>query len=196
MKEKVTLKVSSYPLAVKEFATQALNLKLLAVGLSGLCFILCLTVLYLVRSGPTVVALEAGGNVAKLELKVTDLQIEAAIRQFLEFRYTWDDKSISAELAKARLFVLPSLAPSFDRAMLETQKYVKEKKVKQRVYPRRIQVDLNQKHVLVIADRITEFDSLKAATEMKATYTFTMGDRSPVNPWGVYITKETEEVVQ
>lgn len=77
--------------------------------------------------------------------------------------------------------------------MLETQKFVREKKVRQRVYPKSVSVDLKEKRVTVLADRITEFDNLKAATEMRLLLQFTTDDRTIINPWGVYITKETEE---
>jgi hypothetical protein len=57
-------------------------------------------------------------------------------------------------------------------------------------------VDLKEKKVTVLADRITEFDNLKAATEMRLTFQFSTDDRTVVNPWGVYITKETEEAAR
>ena len=76
------------------------------------------------------------------------------------------------------------------------QKFVREKKVKQRVYPKNINVDLKEKKVTIQADRITEFDNLKAATEMKLIFHFSTDDRTIVNPWGVYISKETEEAVR
>ena len=77
--------------------------------------------------------------------------------------------------------------------MLETEKFVREKKVRQRVYPKTVTVDLKEKRVDIFADRITEFDNLKAATELKLSLLFAVDDRTIVNPWGIYITKETEE---
>lgn len=196
MNKKIMLQASSYPKVMKEFAEENLTIKFLCGGLLTLSFLLLLLVLYLVKRGPNVIALDATGSVAKVELKVTDVQIESAMREYISHRYSWDDRSIGAELSRAKFFVLPSLATAFERSMQETQKFVREKKVRQRVYPKMVSVDLKDKRVTVLADRITEFDNLKAATEMRLQLQFTTDDRTVVNPWGVYVTKETEEAAR
>jgi len=194
--KRITLQVSSYPKAMRQFAEENLNIKYLCGALLGLSLLLLVLVLYLVKKGPTVIALESTGSVAKIESKVTDLQIDSAVREYISHRYTWDEKSISDELSRAKFFVLPSLTNAFERSMQETQKFVREKKVRQRVYPKSVNVDLKEKIVRVVADRITEFENLKAATEMKLVFQFTVDDRTVVNPWGVYIIKETEEAAR
>ena len=191
--KKITLKSSLYPQAMQQFASENFNIKYLCGGLLAITFLLILLVMYLVRQGPTVVALDGTGSVAKIETKITDLQIESAVKEYISYRYSWDEKSIVESLAKAKFFVLPSLAQAFEKSMIEVQKFVREKKVKQRVYPKTINVDLKEKKITVLADRITEFDNLKAATEMKIIFHFSTDDRTIVNPWGVYISKETEE---
>lgn len=178
---------------MREFAEENLNLKFLCGALLGVFVLMLLLVLYLVKQGPTVIALDGTGEVARIETKVTDVQIESAMREYIKHRYSWDEKTVVDEVGKAKFFVLPALAAAFERSMLETQKFVREKKVRQRVYPKTVSVDLKDKKVTVLADRITEFDSLKAATEMRLVFQFTVDDRTVVNPWGVYITKETEE---
>lgn len=193
MNKKIMLQVSSYPKAMKEFAEENLNVKYLCGALLSLSFLLLIVVLYLVKRGPTVIALDSTGAVAKIESRVTDLQIDAAVREYISHRYSWDDKTVAEELNRAKFFVLPSLASAYERSMMETQKFVREKKVRQRVYPKSVSVDLKEKRVTVLADRITEFDNLKAATEMRLVLQFTTDDRTIINPWGVYITKETEE---
>lgn len=196
MNKSVLLKTSEYPNALKEFAKENLNLKFLCGALLILSIFMLILILFLFKKGPSVVAIGSNGEIALVETKVTDLQIQAAINQYLKHRYTWDEKTISRELGMARFFVLPQLVQAFDRSMLETQKYVKDKKVRQRVYPKSISVDLKEKRISVVADRITEFDSLKAATEMNIVFNFEIDDRTIVNPWGVYVTKETEEGVR
>jgi len=193
MNKKIMLQVSSYPKAMKEFAEENLSVKYLCGALLSLSFLLLIVVLYLLKKGPTVIALDSTGVVAKIESKVTDLQIDSAIREYISHRYSWDDKTVVEELNRAKFFVLPSLAGAYERSMLETQKFAREKKVRQRVYPKSVSVDLKEKRVTVLADRITEFDNLKAATEMRLLLQFTTDDRTIINPWGVYITKETEE---
>jgi hypothetical protein len=187
------LQFSGYPKAMREFAEENLTIKFLCGALLSLLFLLLMLVLYLVKKGPTVVALDNTGAVIRIESKITDLQIESAIKEYIGYRYSWDDKNIAAELGKAKFFVLPSLVSAFEKSMAETMKFVREKKVRQRVYPKSTSVDLKEMKVTVLADRITEFDNLKAATEMHITFQFSINDRTVINPWGVYITKETEE---
>ncbi|MBX9719775.1 MAG: hypothetical protein K2X81_00130 [Candidatus Obscuribacterales bacterium] len=193
MKDKISVQLSSYPKAMREFAEENLNIKFLCGGLLAATFLMLILVLYLVKRGPTVIALDGSGSTAVIETKVTDLQIEAAAKEYIRYRYSWDEKSIGEQLDRAKFFVLPSLAQAFERSMLETEKFVREKKVRQRVYPKAVTVDLKEKRIVIIADRITEFDNLKAATELKLLLLFAVDDRTVVNPWGVYITKETEE---
>ena len=193
MNNSVSIQASEYPTALKDFAKENLNLKFLCAALLALAILMLVLVLFLTKRSPTVVAIASTGEIALVETKITDLQIQAAITQYLRHRYTWDFKTISEEIAKARFFVLPELISAFDRSMHETLKYVKERKVSQRVYPKNVIVDIKQKKVIVTADRITEFDGLKAATELNTTFEFSIRGRTITNPWGVYVTKETEE---
>lgn len=192
MNEPKTLQTRSYPELMRDFARQNFNLRVLCSALIGLSFLMLLLTLYLVRRGPEVIALDSTGEVARVETKVTDIQIQAAVREYLSFRYNWTKDNIAEQLKKAEFFVSPSLLSAFRRAMIDVQKFVQEKKVRQRVYPRSIQIDLKERKAKVIADRITEFDSLKAATEMRLTLSFVVDSRSVVNPWGVFIVKESE----
>lgn len=196
MKDKISIQLSSYPRAMREFAEENLNIKFLLGALLAVTFLMLILVLYLVKQGPTVIALESSGSVASIETKVTDAQIESAAKEYIRHRYSWNEQNISEELAKAKFLVLPSLASAFERSMQETMKFVREKKVRQRVYPKSVTVDLKEKRISVLADRITEFDNLKAATELRLLLQFTVDDRTVINPWGVYVTKETEEAAR
>lgn len=196
MKDKISIQLSTYPRAMREFAEENLNIKFLLGALLAVTFLMLILVLYLVKQGPTVIALESSGSVAAIETKVTDAQIESAAKEYIRHRYSWNEQNISEELAKAKFFVLPSLASAFERSMQETMKFVREKKVRQRVYPKSVTVDLKEKRISVLADRITEFDNLKAATELRLLLQFTVDDRTVINPWGVYVTKETEEAAR
>lgn len=189
----ITLKTNQFPKMMRDFAEQNFNLKMLAGILLGINLVGLVLVLFLVKRGPVVVALDNTGEVARLEAKVTDLQIAAAAKEYLKYRYSWNFDAISGSLGKAKFFVLPSLVTAFERSMADVQKFVREKRVTQRVYAKSVAVDLKEKKITVLADRITEFDQLKAATEMKLTLSFTVDDRTVVNPWGIYITKESEE---
>ena len=190
--ETKTLVVKKYPKMIQEFAIENFNLKALTAALLGLLFILSVLVVYLVKRGPEVIALDAGGEIARRELKITDAQIQRASEVYLSYRYKWTPDTISSQLKKAENFINPGLVNSFQKSMIDVQKFVKEKKVNQRVYPNDIKVDLKEKKIAVMADRITEFDNLIAATKLKVVLDFTVGDRTDLNPWGIYIRKETE----
>jgi type IV secretory pathway component VirB8 len=192
MNEIKKIEIRKYPQMVQEFAKENFNLKMLSALLLTVVIIVLTMLLYLIKHGPTVIALNEAGSVAKIETTITDLQIQSAIKEYLSYRYNWDEKTIAAQLGKAQFFVAPSLVSSFQKSMLEVQKYVREKKITQRVYPKSITIDLKNKSVNILADRITEFDALKAATELRLTLQFRAEDRSVTNPWGIYITRETE----
>jgi len=194
MNIKQTLSSASYTQLVRSFAKENFNLKILSGACLALLFLSLIVVAFLLKQGPTVVALDASGEVANVETKVTDVQIKAAVKQYVQRRYSWSYKNIEDRLRKAKLYVDPSMALSFRKSMVETIKYVQEKKVTQRMYPRddETEIDLKNKTVTLVMDRITEFDSLKAATETKLKVWFDTGDRNFVNPWGVYVTKEQE----
>jgi hypothetical protein len=192
MSDTKTLQTKAYPDLMRDFARQNFNLKVLCSALIGLLFLMLILTLYLVKRGPEVIALDGIGEVARVETKVTDLQIQAALKEYISFRYNWTMDDIASQLRKAEFFVAPSLVGSFRKSMADVQKFVVERKVRQRVYPRSIDINLKEKKAQIVADRITEFDTLKAATEMRLTLSFGVESRSVVNPWGVFVVKESE----
>ncbi len=192
MENKKLLTVKSFPTLVESFAKENLNIKVLCGILLALTFMALLMMTYLVKRGPTVVALSSDGEIAQIETKITDLQIIAAAKAYVGYRYNWTSVSISDRLKKAELFVQPSLVNAFEKSMVNVQKFVHDKNVSQRVYPKSVDVDLKSQTISIKADRITEFENLKAASEMTLKLGFKIDSRSAVNPWGVYITKESE----
>lgn len=192
MNEPIILTTKSYPELVRDFAGQNFNLKVLCGALIGLTFLMLILVLVLIKQGPSVIALDGGGEISHVETRITDLQIQAAAREYISYRYNWTKEDISERLRKAGFFVSPALVSAFRKSMVDVQKFVAEKKVRQRVYPKSIDVDTKERKIKIVADRITEFDGLKAATEMRLELNFEINDRSVVNPWGVFITKESE----
>ena len=187
-----TLISKPFPQIVQEFAEENFNLKMLSFVLLGTTFLSLLLVLILVRRGPTVVALTSSGEVSTIDTKITDLQVESAARKYIFYRYSWNPETISTQLQKARFFVDPSLMNSFESSMVTTKRYVAQKKVTERVYPRVLTVDFKSKTVTIVADRIDAFGNLKAATTLNLALNFEIGERTVTNPWGVYVAKETE----
>lgn len=190
--ENKMLIIKKYPKMIQEFAEENFNLKALLASVLVLMFIMLLLMVYLVKKGPQVIALDSAGDITQIELKITDAQIARMTKEYLSYRYKWSPDTINTQLKKAEAFIEPSLVTSFQKSMLDVQKFVKDKKVTQRVYPFDVKVDLKEKKIFVLADRITEFDALNAATKLKISFDFTTGDKTASNPWGVYIRKETE----
>lgn len=195
-KQNLKLEIRKYPKMIEAFALENFNLKTLLGVLLLLLLLNTFVTIYLLKKGPEVIALESSGHVAKVDIKITDLQIQEAIKEYISFRFSWTKETVVVQLKKAEFFIEPSLLMAFKKSMLDVSKYVQEKKVTQRVYPKNIEIDLKNKTAVVILDRITEFENLKAATEMKLILSFSVDDRTPINPWGIYINKETEKVAE
>lgn len=190
--ENIKLEKIKYPKLVTDLASQNHYLKILSYSLIGVSTLLILVIALTFKKGPTVIALESSGSVSKITQELTKSHVEAAAREYLAHRYSWTPENVSLELKKSESFVYPSLIPSFQKSMLEVQKFVKDRKVAQRVYPSSIEVSLKDKTILVVADRFTEFDNLKAATVLKSKLNFDLDSATASNPWGIYVTKETE----
>lgn len=190
------LEIKKYPKMIESFAHENFNLKTLLGALVFLLLLNTLTTIYLLKKGPEVIALEASGHVAKIDTKITDLQIQEAVKEYISYRYSWNKDTVQERFKKAVFFVEPNLVAAFKKAMIDVTRYIQDKKVTQRVYPKNIEIDLKNKTASVTLDRITEFEQLKAATEMKLVLDFSVDDRTPINPWGIYITKETEKVAE
>ncbi|GIL16316.1 MAG: hypothetical protein BroJett040_00670 [Oligoflexia bacterium] len=190
--EKIKVEMAKYPKLVSDLASQNYYLKVLSYSLIGLTTLIILAFVYLLKQGPQVIALDPGGTVANVGREMHDQHVQAAIKEYLNQRYVWNSENVQEKLKKAEAFVLPSLVPSFQKNMIEVQKFVRERKVSQRVYPHSIEVSLKEKVAIVSADRITEFDTLKAATVLKTKLYFDLDQPTSLNPWGIYFTKEVE----
>lgn len=190
--EKIKLENSRYPKLVTDLAIQNHYLKILSYLLIGVTTLMIVIVAYALKQGPSVIALDPTGTVASISQELDTQHVQAAVKEYLSHRYNWNADTVQSELKKSEAFIFPSLTNSFQKGMLEIQKYVKERKVSQRVYPQSIEVSLKDKTVTIIADRITEFDALKAATILKTKLTFELDSPTPLNPWGIFFLKEVE----
>ncbi len=190
MLKKLSLK--EYPKVVTDLATQNHFLKILTYSLLGIFSVVLISMIFLLNRGPDVIALETSGAVAKIGNNVTESHVKAAVQEYVNYRYNWNNKTIDKNLKFSEGFVFSSLLDSFRKSMAEVKKFVKDKNVNQRVYPQTIDVDLKNKVAILTADRINEFDSLKAATILKVKFQLKLDDPTAINPWGIYISKELE----
>lgn len=190
--EKIKMNKTKYPILVMDLAQQNYFLKIILFSLIGLMTVMTAVLAYQIRKGPLVMALNPAGTVASLSRELQPQHVEAAVKEYLGHRYNWSFENIQLEIKKSEAFISQGLVSSFQKSMLEVQKYAKDKKIIQRVYPKSVIVSLKDKTVTVEADRITEFESLKAATILKTTLNFEIDSPTPSNPWGIYFTKEVE----
>lgn len=190
--EKIRLENLRYPKLVTDLATQNHYLKILSYSLIGVTTLMIVIVAFALKQGPTVIALDPTGTVAGVSKELHVQHVQAAVREYLQHRYNWNVETVQSELKKSEAFIFPTLINSFQKSMMEIQKYVKDRKVSQRMYPQSIVVSLKDKTVAIVADRINEFDTLKAATILKTKLTFELDSPTPSNPWGIFFVKEVE----
>ncbi len=190
------LQIHQYPKLIEEFASENFNLKGLIGILLILLLILSLTLVYFVKTGPLVITLAPNGQILKTTDKMTDADVSAVVKRYLTLRYSWSYSNINQNLKQAESLISPERVSSYKSAMIKTEQYVIQKKVTQRVYPRSVEVDLKNNEAHVVADRITIFNGLWAATKMQLVLKFTALSRTAQNPWGIFITDEEQEVMK
>lgn len=169
-------------------------LKMFALGALGLSVFAMATTLGLSSKPPLVLTLSVNGQEVKkqIELPKAEDQIEAAIRKYIELRYRWEPTNVQSNLTSATEFIHPTSRKAFQGSISNVIRFSTEKQVTQRAYPTQVKVNLQDKIVQVLGDRITAIQGMMAAGPLKLELSFESGDRTKENPWGVYISKEKE----
>lgn len=163
---------------------------------ASLTVVLCLGVFLALLAfiEPKVMVLGPNGQVLSLDEKPNiEREIEAALRKYVQFRYSWDAKSVAENLKLARAFVHSSVVRSFDGDLAEVQKFSKDRNVSQRGYAASLTVDLSKQVAQVRGDRVTTIQGLTAAGPLALTLKFEFGPRTSANPWGIYVVREQNE---
>lgn len=125
-----------------------------------------------------------------------EIEIEQAIRSYLNSRYEWSPEGVKEALERAKYFIAPQSLKAYQTATANLIQFSTQRLVSQKIYPGSIQVSLEQKTALVQGERITSIHGLKAVGNLKIELSFESGPRSPENPWGIFITREKEEAQQ
>ena len=167
-------------------------LKSVVFGMITVLILALGAILIFLNRGPTVVGLAENGEVIELSDKLTNRQVEAAIRHYMRLRYNWQKDTLLMQSRVTEAMILDSALPSFRKTIQDLVKFTNGRNVNQRAYARSVDVDMSKKSVFVVADRINEIESLKAATEIRVAFKYAVGDRTVANPWGIYIEKEAE----
>ncbi len=194
MIQKIKSKADSFHEGFGKLSHSVQFLKLFSFGQMVLLLMLSAALISQIGKEPVVMALDV--SAVKLNrITVPDLksQIREAIVQYLDLRYKWDAKTIEAKLEDAERFIAPASIKAFRRATSSIKAFSTEKQISQRAYPADIEIDLGAKSAEITGDRITSIQGVMAAGKLVLGLDFEYGQRSPANPWGIYIVKEKEE---
>lgn len=193
MNENIKLKIREFPKALAELSHSNQFLKISTLSAYGLCALMMMVIFYQATKPAYVLTLAPDASVYK-EISKPDpkVEIESAIKEYIKHRYNWSPKTISEQVDKASVFILPSIKKKFNEAMKGIIRFSTEKMVEQRVYPYEIKVDKKKKVVLIAGDRITSIQGIKAAGDLHLELAFDFGPRTEINPWGIFVKKEVE----
>jgi len=193
MNESMQLRLRKLPKALAELSHSNQFLKISTFSLFTLCGLLVLVLFYQATKAPVVLPLASDGSVYMNAPKPDPkIEIERAVREYLKHRYNWTPKTVAAQVEQSRAFIQPSTLRVFDTAMQNVVRFSTERIVTQRIYPIDIEVDMKKGVVMILGDRITIIQGLKAAGDLKLELGFESGLRTDRNPWGIYISKEKE----
>ncbi len=187
------LRLRKLPKALAELSHSNQFLKISTFFLFALCGLLVLVLFYQATKAPVVLSLALDGSVYMNAPKPDPkIEIERAVREYLKHRYNWTPKTVAAQVEQSRFFIQSSTLKVFDSAMQNVVRFSTERIVTQRIYPADVEVDIKKGIVMVLGDRITIIQGLKAAGDLKLELGFESGNRTLQNPWGIYISKEKE----
>lgn len=193
MNESVKLRLRKLPKALAELSHSNQFLKVSTFSLLALTGLMLMVLFYQVTKAPQVLPIAPDGSVymdaPKPDPKV---EIERAVREYLKHRYNWTPKTVAAQVEQSKAFIQPSTLKIFDSAMQNVVRFSEERIVTQRIYPVEIEVDTKKGIVMILGDRVTIIQGLKAAGDLKLELGVESGLRTDRNPWGLYITKEKE----
>lgn len=143
-----------------------------------------------------VVVLDLGAQ--KLEQSLipkAEVEIEAALREYVRHRYSWSNKTVSEKLKMASRFIHPSVKSQYFSGVGKVERFAIDRSVHQAAYVDNIDVDLKAGVARVSGNRVTTIQGLRAAGELKLTLYFETSTRTIDNPWGVYVRQEKEDAL-
>jgi len=175
--------------------SQNVILKWFVIGLSVLVLLLTVALTIIACRKPELIAVseemtaviknkQPGGATLQAEL-------ERVVREYAVTHYTWDYTTIESAHEKAARYVAPAFRSSFLKTNEEQVRFVKEKKVAQRVYLSVPPIIETKKLTARIRlDRVYQIEGLSGSAPFTLDLAFEYGPRSETNPEGVYITDE------
>ena len=195
MNQLIKLKTAKLPKILSDLTHSNQFLKVFSISALGVATVTLILAIVLAIKAPVVLTLGATGEkLEEADLPKPEDQIKVAILRYLEKRYKWEPENVKQKLLEAQAFVLPSSTKAYLGAAANVANFSTEKLVSQRVYPEKIEINLERKTALITGDRVTAIQGMKAAGNLRLELSFESGPRTHENPWGLYITKEREEL--
>lgn len=194
MNQNIQLKFKKLPRALAELTHSNQFLKVSAFYAYGLCFLLIGVVFTLASKPPEMLTLAPDAAIYERTAEPSrESAVRRAVYEYLELRYRWEPKTVASRMSEAQAFILPMTRKTFESSTANVVRFAQEKQVEQRVYQNKVTVNLEKQTVLIKGDRITSIQGLRAAGDLKLELSFDYGPRTAKNPWGIYITKESED---
>lgn len=168
---------------------------LVILSLSSLLIAALSVILAIILSSkkPTVIALNTQAEVLELSNNPNpEAEITQAIKKYLEYRYNWNSQNVKENIKKVEKFIGSKSMSAFQSNMNQVIQFSVERDVSQNVYANEVKIDLKNQTAYIKGDRVTAIQGLKAAGNLNLALEFESGARTKTNPWGIYITKETE----
>ena len=169
---------------LKVFSLTSLVLNLLLLGMT----------LFMILKNPLVITLSSNGStLQQVSLPKVEDEIREAVKYYLGKRYHWNPEDVKLKMKETASFIAPTAIKAFSMAASNIVLFSTGKIVSQKIYPEKIEIEMNKKVALISGDRLTTIQGMKAAGDLKLELTFESGTRTKENPWGLYISKEREE---
>jgi len=193
MESKTKIVPSALPKMLADLSHSNQFLKVFSLCLIGICSLAILLATVLGNKEPVVLTLTPSAGVLEMtSLPKPESEIQAAVKAYIEKRYKWEPNTVVKRLQEGEAFVLPGSMKAYQLAVANIARFSTEKLVSQRVYPERLNINLEKRTVSIAGDRITAIQGIKAAGDLRLELSFESGPRTKANPWGIYITKEKE----
>lgn len=117
-------------------------------------------------------------------------EAKRVVTEYLQRRHSWEPATIQPSIGKASRFVDESFRKAFLQANEAQVRIAVEKKISQKFYVSKIEVDLEKKTASVVGDRILNIEGLRAVNSLAFELKLRFGERTDSNPEGVYIVAE------
>lgn len=195
MQTQIRLRELKLPKILGDLAHSNQFLKIFSVSSLITNFLSLILIFVLATRAPVVLSFNSAASLFETApMPKPETEVKAAIKHYLELRYQWSPENVKDKLNLAQTMIQPNAMKAYIGAAQNVVRFSLEKQVSQRVYGNSIDVDLEHKTVRVLGDRITSIQNLKAAGDLKLELSIDYGQRTKENPWGVFISKEKEDI--